>query len=254
MCLIVFGWRAHARYPLVVAANRDEWRARPSAPLHRWDEPAGIVAGRDLQAGGTWLGLRGPRFAALTNVREPSLPHPGARSRGGLVVDYLQREEAPAAHLAALAAHAAHYPGFNLLAGDADSLGYFGSLRGEVIDVAPGVHGLSNHRLDEPWPKVLRAKAALGRALAASTPAVDELFELLSDARGVRDAELPDTGVGLELERKLAPVLLVGPNYGTRCSTVLLRRDDGHLTVHERTRDEHGRVVSEVVIASPEAA
>jgi len=253
MCLVVFAWQTHPRFPLVVAANRDEWRARPTAALARWSDLP-VIAGRDLQAGGTWMGVgRGGRFAALTNVREPSQPRAGAPSRGNLVVDCLQDTRKPAAQLAALAPLAPAYQGFNLLVADDTSLGYYGSQRAEIVDVAAGVHGLSNHRLNEPWPKVRRATAALARAIEAETPDVEALFELLADAEPAPDTELPDTGVGLELERKLAPVLLVGPGYGTRCSTVMLRHASGRIELHERTRDEAGRVVGRVVIDVPAA-
>lgn len=247
MCLIAFAWKVHPRAPLVVAANRDEWRERPTDPLAPWPEPPGVFAGRDRSAGGTWLGL-GPnrRFAALTNVREPSRPVPGAPSRGGLVLDFLRSATAPLDHLQALATHASAYQGFNLLVGDDDTLGYFGSLRGEVLSVPPGVHGLSNHRLDEPWPKVRRATEALTLAIQEPVLDLEALFALLADDRPAADAELPDTGVGLELERRLAPVLLTGPGYGTRCSTVVIHHDDGRREIRERTRDAHGAVTHDV--------
>lgn len=244
MCLVTFAWQAHSRYPLVVAANRDEWRQRPTEPAHEWD---GILGGRDRQAGGTWLGItRTGRFAALTNVREPSVARAGAPSRGALVTDYLQSANEPRAHLEELVPAA--YAGFNLLVGTNAALAYFGSQRGEAQTVVPGVHGLSNHRLDEPWPKVERSKAALAAALAADEPSVEVLFDMLSDVTPVADAALPDTGVGLALERRLAPILLVGSDYGTRCSTVLRVRGDGFFELHERTRDADGRVVSAVIL------
>lgn len=236
MCLVTFAWQAHARYPLIVAANRDEWRQRPTAPAHEWD---GIYAGRDLQAGGTWMGItRAGRFAALTNVRAPNEPSAGLRSRGELVVNYLQSACEPLDFLAAL--DAAAYAGFNLLAGTRTSLAYFGSQRGEIREVAAGVHGLSNHRLDEPWPKVERSKAVLACELAHQEPSVESLFAMLSDATPAPDDRLPDTGVGLALERRLAPILIVGADYATRSSTVLRGRDDGAFEWHERVRDIDG--------------
>src|SRR5258706_6908216 len=155
MCLILFAWQAHPDYPLVVAANRDEWRDRPTAPAAWWDDAPDILAGRDLEAGGTWLGVtRAGRFAAITNFRDPSDRKSTAPSRGQLVADFLRGDDAPRDYLAALAAKAARYNGFNLLLADDKSMCYFGSREGEIIDVAPGIHGLSNHLLDEPWPKV----------------------------------------------------------------------------------------------------
>lgn len=242
MCLIAFAWRAHPRYPLLVAANRDEWRARPTEPAHAWD---GLFAGRDAKAGGTWLGVTpGGRFAALTNVREPSVARPGAPSRGALVTRFLQARSEPRAYLEAL--DPTGYAGFNLLVSDGRTLAYYGSPRGEIREVEPGVHALSNHRLDEPWPKVRRSSDALTRAL--DDPRIEVLFAILSDPTGAADADLPDTGVGLALERRLAPILLVGGEYGTRCSTVVRMREDGHLDFHEWTRDESGRVVSQVTM------
>ena len=168
MCLILFAWQAHPDYPLVVAANRDEWRERPAAPAVWWDDAPDILAGRDLEAGGTWLGvLRSGRFAAITNFRDPSDRKSTAPSRGQLVANYLRGRATPRDYLAALGENAARYNGFNLLLADDNTMCYFGSREGTVIDVAPGIHGLSNHLLDEPWPKVEKGKSALGAAFAA---------------------------------------------------------------------------------------
>lgn len=246
MCLIAFAWRAHASLPLVVAANRDEWRARPTEPAHAWE---GLFAGRDRLAGGTWLGFTAAgRFAALTNVREPSVPSPGAPSRGALVSGFLHDTRAPRAFLEAL--DAAPYASFNLLVGDLDELYYFGSPRREIVRVPPGVHALSNHRLNEPWPKVERSKAALAALLGHGEPSAQALCDIMSDTRAAADDQLPDTGVGLELERKLAPILLTGGAYGTRCTSVLLARDDRSIEFHEYTRDQHGNVDAHVELRS----
>jgi uncharacterized protein with NRDE domain len=181
---------------------------------------------------------KGGRFAAVTNFRDPSDRDSTALSRGSLVTEFLLGEEPPASFLAGLAARAARYNGFNLLAGDGRTLLYFGSREGEVRAVEPGVHALSNHLLDEPWPKVRRARAALQAAVGDGDEA---LFAMLSDTAPAPDHELPDTGVGLERERMLSPILIAGATYGTRASTVLRATRDA-VRFEERTRDAAGSV------------
>ena len=241
MCLIAIAWQAHPDHPFVVAANRDEWRDRPASAAHWWPDAPGLLAGRDLQAGGTWMGItRGRRFAAVTNFRDPSERRSTALSRGSLVTAFLLGDEAPGAFLSRLAGSASRYNGFNLLVGDGNSLLYFGSREGEARAVDPGVHALSNHLLDGPWPKVQKARAALGESLGDGD---EPLFAMLSDATPAPDSQLPDTGVGIERERLLSPILIVGPDYGTRASTVLRAGRDG-ARLEERTRDASGAVTS----------
>jgi uncharacterized protein with NRDE domain len=220
MCLIVLAWQAHPDYPLVLAANRDEFYRRATAPARFWPEAPQVLAGRDLVAGGTWLGVtRGGRFAALTNYREPGAA-PGARSRGLLVSGFLESDAAPMAYAEGVMAEAAHYGGFNLLVGAGDELVVLSNRGTAPRRLAPGVHALSNHLLDTPWPKVEKARAGLGAQLAA--PQVDGLLQLLADDNVAPDARLPDTGVGLDLERMLSPLFIRSPQYGTRASTVLM--------------------------------
>jgi uncharacterized protein with NRDE domain len=240
--LIVLAWKARAGLPLVVAANRDEWRERPTQPAHWWADHPELFAGRDLQAGGTWMGVtRSGRFAAVTNFRDPADKRSTARSRGGLVSDYLLSTEAPRAWLTRLAPHAGEYNGFNLILGDGNQLWYFGSREGEARAIAPGIHGLSNHLLDEPWPKVERARLAMEEALKEDDPA-PRLFRALADRQGVPDADLPRTGVGIEWERRLAAPLITGADYGTRASTVLTVASGGTVRFEERTREADGEV------------
>jgi len=228
MCLLVLALDAHPRYRLVVAANRDEFHRRPSAPADFWPERPELVAGRDLEAGGTWLGLtRGGRFAALTNFREPGRHRPGAPSRGALAAEFLQGSSPPLAFLAELRGQARDYNGFSLVVGDRDALAYLSNRGPGPLALAPGVHGLSNHLLDTPWPKVERSRARLAALLSGRKVDPEELLELLSDRTVAPDAELPSTGLPLELERRLSPPMVVAPDYGTRCSTaVLVGRDD----------------------------
>lgn len=242
MCLIVIAWQARADLGLVVAANRDEWRDRPAESARWWPDHPDLLAGRDLQAGGTWMGItRQGRFAAVTNFRDPAERRSTAKSRGMLVTEFLLGRDTPARFLSNLSARSADYNGFNLIVGDGASLFYFGSREGVPRAIEPGVHGLSNHLLDEPWPKVVRANLAMQAALEARD-AEPALFEMLSDAQGAPDDALPNTGVGIEWERRLASALIIGPDYGTRASTVLMVRAGGETKLEERTRAADGAV------------
>lgn len=242
MCLIALAWQSHPRLKLVVAANRDEWRERPTEPAAWWKDHPEILAGRDLRAGGTWMGVtKGGRFAAVTNFRDPSDKRSTALSRGTLVAEFLLSNDSAARFLANLASRSALFNGFNLVVGDGERLMYFGSREPVPKAIAPGVHGLSNHLMDEPWPKVVRARGAMQAALVDPEPA-PRLFDLLSDTRGADDSELPDTGVGLAWERRLAPPLITGADYGSRASTVLTLGEDGAVSLEERTRSEDGGV------------
>jgi uncharacterized protein with NRDE domain len=244
LCLIVVAWRCRADLPLIVAANRDEWRDRPAEAAHWWPDHPDLLAGRDLKAGGTWLGVaRSGRFAAVTNFRDPSDRRSTARSRGGLVTDFLLSRESSPGFLTRIARRAHEYNGFNLIVGDGASLWYFGSREGAARPIEPGVHGLSNHVLDEPWPKVTRGRQAMEGALAKEDPA-PALFDLLSDVQGAADAELPDTGVGIEWERRLASPLITGPDYGTRASTVVTFPAKGEVLFEERARGTDGAVTT----------
>lgn len=246
MCLIAFAWQSHPRYALVVLANRDEYLDRPAAPAHWWTDAPEVLAGRDLQAGGTWMGVsRSGRFCALTNYRDPSQRHGNAPSRGHLVSGALRERSDTASGLERIAAASAGYAGFNLLLGDGDSLGIHESTTGTVRLLEPGVYGLSNHLLDTPWPKLARARARLS-ALLPQLPHEDGVLEVLRDDTVVADAHLPDTGVSLEWERLLSPTFIRAPAYGTRCSTLILVGHDGRTQLQEWTWDEEGLLRSEV--------
>jgi uncharacterized protein with NRDE domain len=242
VCLIALAWKARTDLPLVVAANRDEWRDRAAEPAHWWSDRPAVLAGRDLKAGGTWLGIsRSGRFAAVTNFRDPSDRRSTARSRGELVADFLADDEEPGDYVERIARQAHEYNAFNLLVADTATLWYFGSREGPPRPVAPGVHAISNHVLDEPWPKVLHARRAMESALDASDPAPG-LFAMLSDTTPALDQHLPRTGVALDWERRLSPALITGDDYGTRNSTVVVRAADGGATLEEWTRDGAGGV------------
>jgi uncharacterized protein with NRDE domain len=257
MCLILTAWLAHPDYPLVIAANRDEYHAREAAPAQWWTaashptephptEPhPNILAGRDLSAGGTWLGLtRDGRFAALTNFRDPERVKAGAPSRGAIVPATLAAAAPVSAQLQAIAGDGARYNGFNLLFGDRDELAVYESAIGRGRLLAPGVYGLSNHLLDTPWPKVVSAKAGLGQALS-QLPDETALLQLLRDDRKADDDQLPRTGVNVEWERLLSSAFIRSEDYGTRCSTLVLidRHGGAHFT--ERTWDRGGQLAGE---------
>jgi uncharacterized protein with NRDE domain len=246
LCLIVIAWRARDDLPLIVAANRDEWRDRPAEPARWWDDHPEILAGRDLKAGGTWMGVtRGGRFAAVTNFRDPSDKRSTARSRGELVTQFLLSSQPPSEFLSSLAGRAREYNGFNLVVGDGAELWYFGSREGSARRIEPGVHGLSNHLLDEPWPKVVRARMAMEKALPEREPAAP-LFAALADGDGAPDESLPQTGVGIAWERRLASPLITGADYGTRASTVVMMSATGGILFEERSLAEDGSVVGRV--------
>jgi uncharacterized protein with NRDE domain len=237
MCLILLAWQAHPRIPLLIAANRDEFYTRPSAPAGFWEEAPGILAGRDLAAGGTWLGItRSGRFAAVTNFRDPASLRSGAPSRGRLVGDYLRGRRRAESYLRSLAAAAGSYNGFNLLVGDRAGLHYFSNRWDGPCRVAPGIHGLSNALLDTPWPKVERGRAALADLLQGrGAPDPEALFALLADRTQAPDEALPKTGVGLARERALSPLFIETAGYGTRSSTVLTVDCRGVATFWERS-------------------
>ena len=235
MCLIFAAWRVHPDYPLVVAANRDEFFARGTASAEFWLDALQILAGRDLEAGGTWMGLtRGGRFAALTNYRDPAQMRSGTPSRGGLVAGYLTGADSPEAYLRRTAAMGRECNGYNLLVGDHNELWWSSNVAGETRRLEPGIYGLSNHLLDTPWPKVGAGKTALSAAID-ELPHEHGLFELLRDASIHPDEELPRTGVPLDWERLLSAAFVNSPTYGTRSSTILIRDSAGRVVFDEQT-------------------
>lgn len=249
MCLIIFAYRADPRLPLVVAANRDEFFTRPTAQADFWQTDSGprILAGKDLQAGGTWLGITASgRFAAVTNIRDPSQSEPRPRSRGELTTGFLTSKLPATEYCAALADSFADYAGYNLLLGDGEQLVYVNNVERTSQVLAPGIHGLSNGRLNSNWPKVSRGRERLAELLASdSAPSTDALLAMMSDSRPAAAAELPDTGVPRELEQTLSAMFIRNPErqYGTRCSTALLAAADGGMRFSEANFDSAARAV-----------
>jgi len=244
MCLIVFAWRPDHSQSLILAANRDEFYARPTLPLGQWEDAPDIYAGRDLEAGGTWLGVNADgRFAALTNIRDPGKPL-GRRSRGELVARFLNSSLSVDEYLREVAGRAAEYGGFNLLVGNREELHFLNAASPSPRRLQPGVYGVSNAGLDTPWPKLLRAKAALSDHL--NDPQPEALFRFLADPEAAADADLPSTGVGLATEKLLSSVFIASPNYGTRASTVLIVNADGSRRMIEHSFGPYGGRLGEV--------
>ncbi|QNH07130.1 NRDE family protein [Pseudomonas sp. B11D7D] len=245
MCLIVFAWQPENPTVLRLAANRDEFYARPSAALGEWQDAPGVFAGRDLQAGGTWLGVTAQgRFAALTNIRDPR-QKAGPRSRGALTADYLLGQESAPAYLDRIMRDAAKHAGFNLLLGDRHQIWHFNSQEGRPRRLESGIYGMSNANLDTPWPKLLRTRNALSDSIDGED---EDLLALLTDRSQPADHLLPDTGVGLATERLLATAFIASETYGTRASTVLNLGRDGAWNITERSFGPHGALLGEVTL------
>jgi uncharacterized protein with NRDE domain len=245
MCLAIVAWHTHPDYPLVLAANRDEFYTRSTRPASWWGQSVALLAGRDEEAGGTWLGItRSGRIALLTNVRAPSERNPHAPSRGAITVEALQNRQSATDWIGAQAQRMSAYNGFNLLVAEPlaasrrmPQLVYFTNRRRHAPrPLAPGIYGLSNAFLDTPWPKVTRAVAGFACALARRVD-LDALLSLMADRQPVPDAELPSTGVPLDWERALAPIQIRANGYGTRSTTVITVRRDGVVNFIERSFD-----------------
>lgn len=235
MCLIVLSYSSHIDYGLILAANRDEFYARPTAPLGFWPEAPHILAGRDLKSGGTWLGVtKTGRICAITNFRDPAVQISDAPSRGLLVENYLKGSESPQKYLQKVREGGTRYNGFNLLVGDESGIFCFSNRSDEISKLSPGIHGLSNHLLDTPWPKVAKGKKYLEKILSLDEMNRESIFGLLSDGDMPPDNDLPDTGVGIEWERILSPLFIKSDIYGTRSSSIVLIGKE-KITFVERT-------------------
>lgn len=228
MCLIAFAWQAHADYPLVVVANRDEYYARPTQAAHFWDDQPQIFGGRDLTAGGSWMALSANgRFAALTNFRDAANINPDAKSRGSLVSDFLISDLCAKDYALSIRPQAASYNGFNLIVGDGKQMVYYCNQLQDISILQPGIYALSNALLDTPWPKTRSARAKLGNWLK-QPGGIDSLLQLLNDPQTVEDELLPDTGIPYAMEKALSAQFIKLDHYGTRCTTALIINREGN--------------------------
>lgn len=248
MCLILFAHNAESRLPLVVAANRDEFYTRPTRQADFWPaskaNPA-VLAGKDLQAGGTWLGITtSGRFAAVTNIRDPSQPERKTRSRGELTLNFLQGNLSPAEYSKQVQSRFEQYAGFNLLIADRDSIFYLNNHHGVAERLKPGVYGLSNGLLDAPWPKITRGRTLLQQMLSGKAELnTDQLLAMMNDRSVAKDAELPSTGVSKELERSLSSTFIYNPDrlYCTLCSTAIIVDAENNCRFSEQNYNNAGK-------------
>ena len=246
MCLILFAHRVVPGTPLIVAANRDEHFNRPATPAAIWDDHPGILAGRDLSEGGTWLGVStSGRFAALTNFRNPAIHRADAPSRGELVKAFLVGQMSARTYVEDIVREAVPYNGFCLLVGDSRELFFYSNRAEAPVEVQPGVHGLANHLLNTPWPKVVKGRAGLEK-LTRAPFAFDEYLALLDDPTPAADCDLPRRGRDLERERRHSALRILSPDYGTRCSTVLRITSEGTIDFAERSFHPDGGIAADV--------
>jgi uncharacterized protein with NRDE domain len=238
MCLIFLSVKQHPTYKLIVAANRDEFYQRKTAPAHFWEDEPHIVGGRDLEANGTWMAMsRNGKISMVTNYRDLKNLKEQAPSRGQLVSDYLANGDEPNQYLEKISVNASAYNGFNLIVGNPDALYYFSNYKSSIEKIDTGIHGLSNHLLNTPWPKVEQGISEMKRALMQEKISSTVLFDLLRNETIAPDEKLPDTGVGLERERMLSSMFIKSPNYGTRCSTIVLVDQRNEVSYTERVYD-----------------
>ncbi len=250
MCLLIFAHQVDPRYPLVLAANRDEFHARPTAPSNFWPEHPDLLAGRDLDQGGTWMGItRAGRFAAITNYRDPARTGPAPRSRGELPLDYLKGDMDPHSYLAGLRQRMQDYAGFNLLVGTGDSLWYLtNSLTPEACApqrLQPGLYGLSNARLDTPWPKVVLGKRRLRALLDNDGIGHDALATVVGGRQLADPRELQRQGLDSGMDQILSAQFITAGSYGTRSSTTLWTDHKGVVFWRESSFDEGGALAGQ---------
>lgn len=238
MCLIFISIKDHPRYKLIVAANRDEFYKRKTAPASYWDDFPEVLGGRDLEAQGTWMAMtRSGKVAMVTNYRDLTNINPAAPSRGQLVSEYLFNGYNPDEYLKEIHEVAHQYNGFNLVIGNHEDLYYYSNYQSKIIRLESGFYGLSNHLLDTPWPKVKKGKAKMEPILKQERIDPIMLFEILRDEEIAPDHELPKTGLELERERALSAMFIKTPNYGSRCSTVILVDKENKIDFIERVYD-----------------
>ncbi len=238
MCLIFISLKQHPTYKLILAANRDEFYNRKTAPADFWKDHSNIVGGRDLEAQGTWLAMTtSGKISMLTNYRDPKNINPSAPSRGQLVSDYLEQDVASEEYVKKIETKAKAYNGFNLLVGNPEEFFYLSKYKIGIDKITSGLYGLSNHLLETPWPKVKNGKRKFEQLLRSPNISSHLLFEFLYDGERASDDQLPETGIGLERERALSSMFIKSPNYGSRCSTVILIDQQNNVEFSERVYD-----------------
>ncbi len=236
MCLILFSYKIHPKYKLVLAANRDEFYDRATTQAGFWTDAPNVLAGRDNKAGGTWIGVtKSGRLAALTNYRDPQNIDPNAASRGALTSDFLTGTDTPKQYLQKLKDSGVHYNGYNLMLGDSDSLFHYNNVNHEIKEVTAGTYGLSNGFFEENWPKLKRGREALDSLIENQSFTPNDLLEILNNRQVAKDTDLPNTGIPLDWERSLSPLFIEREGYGTRCSTLILTDYHGKTTFTEKT-------------------
>lgn len=246
MCLILFAWKKHPNYDLILTANRDEFFKRPTKSAHKWEDHPNLIAGKDLTAGGTWMGVTSSgRFAALTNYRDLSNIDNEAPTRGSLTKDFLIEDISPEVYLQQVKSANIPYNGFNLLVGDTESLWYYNNLNHEIRNLEPGIYGLSNALLNDPWPKVEAGKKQLSNLIEHRQMDSKQLLDIVQDTHIAPDDQLPSTGVPLDWERALSAMFIRMENYGTRCSTALLKNEK-QMVFTEKTHAHLGQKEDQV--------
>lgn len=252
MCLVVFGWQTHPDYRLILAGNRDESHRRPTQDAHWWPDDPSILAGRDLQAGGTWLGVsKSGRFATVTNFREGPRSQAGFESRGALVTDFVTGSQSPQDFESSISN--GQYAGFSLLVSDGNAMSYLSNRDDLESDLSPGVYGLSNASLDTPWPKVLRSRSGLESLLSSNTANETELMRLLSDRTPASVDQISNEDLPFETARAVTAPFIVAPEYGTRSTTTVLWGTDGVIEFCERRFDTSGKSTGESRFRFPAA-
>ncbi|GAA0356678.1 NRDE family protein [Bowmanella denitrificans] len=251
MCILFVALRAHPEFPLLIAANRDEFHARPTTPSGFWPAAPGILAGKDLQAGGTWMGVsEDGRVAALTNIREPSQHKANSPSRGHLVSGYLTNTT-PQDYAAALKRSKTAYNGYNLLFGNWQNLAVYNNKRDELTMLTDGIYGLSNADIHSPWPKTSKGVARLTQFCQQGQTNTEILFSLLKDDVPAEDHLLPSTGVAKEWEKRLSAIFIQSEQYGTRTSTLLMVNKHAQASWYERSFSASGVVYKDVSFHFP---
>lgn len=246
MCLITFAYKVHPKYKLVLAANRDEFYGRASRDAQFWDDEGYpmLLAGKDIEAGGTWMGAnKHGKWGALTNYRDPQLVKANPPSRGELVLDFLKNEKLPNQQLDQIKLSASNYNGFNLLLGDSKSLYHYSNVNDTTTKIESGIHGVSNALLDTSWPKLDQAKTDLEKIVNNESFMTEQLFDLLKNEQKPPIEQLPNTGIPEEWEKAVSSVFIKTENYGTRCSTLLLIDNDNKGTFIERRYDPRTSVI-----------